>query len=71
MAATTRKDARTTGQSKQPASSSVTRTGSTGEVTPETEIKHFVLDTNVLLHNPNALFVFKEHHVVIPCSVIE
>jgi PhoH-like ATPase len=33
--------------------------------------KHFVLDTNVLLHNPNALFVFKEHHVVIPFPVIE
>jgi PhoH-like ATPase len=34
-------------------------------------IKHFVVDTNVLLHNPNALFVFKEHHVVIPFKVIE
>jgi len=36
-----------------------------------TAIKHFVVDTNVLLHNPNALFVFKEHHVVIPFKVIE
>jgi PhoH-like ATPase len=34
-------------------------------------IKHFVLDTNVLLHNPNALFVFQEHEVVIPFAVIE
>ncbi len=34
-------------------------------------VKHFVLDTNILLHNPNALFVFKEHHVVIPFTVIE
>lgn len=34
-------------------------------------IKHFVLDTNVLLHNPNALFVFKDNHVVIPFAVIE
>lgn len=34
-------------------------------------IKHFVLDTNVLLHDPNALFVFQEHEVVIPFSVIE
>ena len=33
--------------------------------------KHFVLDTNVLLHNPNALFMFQEHEVVIPLSVIE
>ena len=37
----------------------------------ESERKHFVLDTNVLLHNPNALFVFKEHDVVIPFPVIE
>ncbi len=37
----------------------------------ETGVKHFVLDTNVLLHNPNALFVFKENHVVIPFAVIE
>ncbi|HLO41792.1 MAG TPA: PhoH family protein [Phycisphaerales bacterium] len=33
--------------------------------------KIFVIDTNVLLHNPNALFVFKEHDVVIPYTVIE
>jgi PhoH-like ATPase len=35
------------------------------------DIKHFVLDTNVLLHNPNALFMFAEHEVVIPFDVIE
>ncbi|MCC6425247.1 MAG: PhoH family protein [Phycisphaerales bacterium] len=35
------------------------------------ETKTFVIDTNVLLHNPNALFVFKEHDVVIPYTVIE
>ncbi len=34
-------------------------------------VKHFVLDTNVLLHNPDALFVFEENHVVIPFPVIE
>ncbi len=34
-------------------------------------VKTFVLDTNVLLHNPDAMFVFKEHHVVIPYTVIE
>jgi PhoH-like ATPase len=33
--------------------------------------KHFVLDTNVLLHNPSAIFMFAEHEVVIPLSVIE
>jgi PhoH-like ATPase len=40
-------------------------------IATEQEVKHFVLDTNVLLHNPNAPFVFKEHHVVIPFAVIE
>src|SRR4029453_9503128 len=34
-------------------------------------IKHFVLDTNVLLHNPNALFMFKDNEVIIPFDVIE
>ena len=33
--------------------------------------KHFVLDTNVLLHNPNAIYMFAEHEVVIPLAVIE
>jgi PhoH-like ATPase len=34
-------------------------------------MKHFVVDTNVLLHNPNALYVFEENEVVIPFDVIE
>ncbi|MFG0313977.1 MAG: PIN domain-containing protein, partial [Phycisphaerales bacterium] len=33
------------------------------------EPKYYVLDTNVLLHNPSALFVFQENHVVIPYPV--
>lgn len=37
----------------------------------ETDVKTFVLDTNVLLHNPGALFVFEDNHVVIPYPVIE
>jgi PhoH-like ATPase len=35
------------------------------------QVKNFVLDTNVLLHNPNAIFVFQEHNVIIPFTVIE
>jgi len=35
------------------------------------EKKTFVLDTNVLLHDPRALFGFDEHDVVIPMTVIE
>jgi PhoH-like ATPase len=34
-------------------------------------IKNFVLDTNVLLHDPNALFKFEDNHVFIPITVIE
>lgn len=33
-------------------------------------IKYFVLDTNVLLHNPAALFMFDDNEVVIPFAVI-
>lgn len=33
--------------------------------------KFFVLDTNVLLHNPNAIYSFAEHTVIIPFTVIE
>jgi PhoH-like ATPase len=33
--------------------------------------KYFVLDTNVLLHNPDSLFSFMEHTVVVPIFVIE
>ncbi|AWB45383.1 hypothetical protein DCC85_14910 [Paenibacillus sp. CAA11] len=33
--------------------------------------KIFVLDTNVLLHDPNAIFAFEEHEVVIPAIVLE
>ncbi len=34
-------------------------------------IKHFVVDTNVLLYNPNALFMFADNEVIIPLDVIE
>ena len=37
----------------------------------DTRVKTFVIDTNVLLHNPNALFLFAENDVVIPFDVIE
>jgi len=33
--------------------------------------KTFVLDTNVLLHDPDSLFVFADNKVVIPMTVIE
>ena len=33
--------------------------------------KAFVLDTNVLLHDPNALFQFEDNEVVLPITIIE
>lgn len=40
-------------------------------VPPASETKFFVLDTNVLLHNPQALFSFADNQVVIPFDVLE
>ena len=34
-------------------------------------VKIFVLDTNVLMHDPTALFKFQEHHVFLPMTVLE
>ncbi len=36
-----------------------------------TDKRTYVLDTNVLLHDPNAVFAFDEHDLVIPMTVIE
>jgi PhoH-like ATPase len=52
-------------------STPATQNGAAGTPDGDEGVKHFVLDTNVLLHNPNALFVFQEHEVVIPFAVIE
>ena len=38
---------------------------------PDTQPILYVLDTNVLIHDPNALLNFEEHHVVIPMTVLE
>ena len=33
--------------------------------------KNYVVDTNVLLHDPNALLNFEENHVLLPIEVIK
>lgn len=33
--------------------------------------KHFVLDTNILVHDPHAIFKFDEHEIIIPMVVLE
>jgi len=35
------------------------------------QMKCFVIDTNVLIHNPNAVFSFSDNIVIIPITVIE
>ncbi|MCH2162043.1 MAG: PhoH family protein [Phycisphaerales bacterium] len=55
----------TTAESTRPES------GESSTTSDDRDQKHFVLDTNVLLHNPNSLFKFAEHEVVIPLTVIE
>jgi len=34
-------------------------------------VKNYILDTNVLLHDPNSILNFKENNVLIPIEVIE
>ncbi|MBI3413839.1 MAG: PhoH family protein, partial [Verrucomicrobia bacterium] len=34
-------------------------------------MKNYILDTNVLLHDPNSLLNFKENNVLLPIEVIE
>src|SRR6056300_474204 len=38
---------------------------------PATKTKTYVLDTNVLLHDPTAVTAFKQHRLVIPMTVLE
>ena len=35
------------------------------------KVKNYVLDTNVLIHDPDAVFSFKDNHVLIPIEVLE
>ncbi len=53
-----------------PASTDSNR-GSENHPAAQPRTKHFVLDTNVLLHNPASIFMFDDNHVVIPFTVIE
>src|SRR3712207_6600635 len=38
---------------------------------PSASTKLFVLDTNVLMHDPTSLFRFEEHDVYIPMAILE
>ncbi len=41
------------------------------KTTPKSETKLFVLDTNVLMHDPTSLFRFEEHDIFIPLVTLE
>ena len=38
---------------------------------PAPPLQPYALDTNVLIHDPNAILNFEEHHVAIPMTVLE
>lgn len=58
--------------SRPPRTASIPTSARQASGGPSTGVrKHFVLDTNVLLHNPQSIFKFEEHEVVIPLTVIE
>ena len=40
-------------------------------MTEETRDRLFVLDTNVLMHDPGSIFRFQEHDLFIPMMVLE
>ncbi len=46
-------------------------TSDTTSTNPSELVIRYVLDTNVLIHDPTALLNFEEHHVVIPMTVLE
>jgi PhoH-like ATPase len=62
---------RSTGGGRRTGGKVSTGTRSLALTTGDRGIKTYVLDTNVLLHNPKSLFVFEENNVVIPFTVLE
>ena len=56
---------------KKAANQHAARTGASNRRAGDTETKIFVLDTNVLLHDPSSLFRFEEHDVFLPMMTLE
>jgi hypothetical protein len=50
--------------------SSVHAVAPVAEVATTTMPKNFILDTNVLLHDPRSIYGFKDNNVIIPIYVI-
>jgi PhoH-like ATPase len=56
---------------KKAANQHAERTGASSRRAGKTKTKIFVLDTNVLLHDPSSLFRFEEHDVFLPMMTLE
>ena len=56
---------------KKAANQHAARTGASRRRAGSTKTKIFVLDTNVLLHDPSSLFRFEEHDVFLPMMTLE
>jgi PhoH-like ATPase len=56
---------------KKAANQHAARTGASNRRAGGTKTKIFVLDTNVLLHDPSSLFRFEEHDVFLPMMTLE
>ncbi|MCD8516383.1 MAG: PhoH family protein [Burkholderiaceae bacterium] len=56
---------------KQPAASSAKKGAKSRRAVSATTTKLFVLDTNVLMHDPTSLFRFEEHDVYLPMMTLE
>ena len=57
---------------KLPTGKKVNKTTSRAKRSPnDTKLRIFVLDTNVLMHDPSALFRFEEHDVYLPMTTLE
>jgi PhoH-like ATPase len=66
-----RKTTRTAAAPTAAAAPASRTSGSTKRARPSGPSKLFVLDTNVLLHDPTSLFRFEEHDIFLPMIVLE
>ena len=69
--ATSTRKARTTSVAASPSAAAPTAAPRGKKAAPQGPTKLFVLDTNVLLHDPTSLFRFEEHDIFLPMIVLE
>ena len=69
--ATGTRKARTTSVAVSPSATAPAPAPRSKKTAPQGPTKLFVLDTNVLLHDPTSLFRFEEHDIFLPMIVLE